>query len=58
MKGEATLELHLYDLNEAKWRTGDSHKNMVIDGHAQEESVIGGIIRFWTPAPIIDSLSA
>ena len=55
------MELHLYDLNEAEWRTAkvrDSHKNMVIDGHAQEESVIVGIIRFWTPAPIKDSLSA
>ena len=32
----------------------DSHKDTVISGQAQKESIIGGIVILLNPAPIID----
>ena len=36
----------------------DYHKDSVISGQAQKESIMGGIITLLTPAPIIDPFHA
>ena len=36
----------------------DYHKDSVIGGQAQKESIMGGIITLLTPAPIIDPFPA
>ena len=39
-------------------RVRDSHKDTVIGGQAQKESIMGGIIILLRPAPIVDPFSA